>query len=64
MNVARVCRAIPAHMPHELLGYRRDDLPGMLLTKELVNKVIEEENEHTSDPKGQKARIAKFNRLK
>ena len=60
MNVGRVCKAIPAHLPHELLGYEKDDLRGMLLTTKIVNNLQIEENEAMNDTKGQRARLNKF----
>lgn len=59
MNVGRVCKAIPAHLPHELLGYKADDVKGMLLTTKIVSKLQSEENaamHHGS----QSARLNKF----
>ena len=65
MNVAWVCKQIPVYLPHELLGYPKDSLPGMLLTIELVSKMNEEENKQ-SDPKyaARNARMQKFRRNK
>ena len=59
MNVGRVCKAIPAHLPHELLGYEADDVRGMLLTSKIVSQLQTEENAamHKSN---QSARINKF----
>ena len=61
MNVGYVCKTIPAYLPHELLGYPSDSLPGMLLTFDIVDKIITKENEQTSQAsKGSKSRINKF----
>lgn len=59
MNVGRVCKAIPAHLPHELLGYEKSDLRGMLLTTAIVNEIQLEENA-ASDKSSQTARRQKF----
>jgi len=60
MNVGNVCKAIPAYLPHELLGYKTDSLPGMLLSIKILEKIIEEENKQINDKSGQTARIHKF----
>ena len=67
MNVAKICKIIPAYLPHELLGFNKDSVPGMLLTIDLVNEIIEQENE-AQDPNnkfhGSRERFNKFNRLR
>ena len=60
MNVGHVCKAIPAYLPHELLGYKKDSLKGMLLTMEIVEKINEEEEKQTNDKTGQSQRLRKF----
>ncbi len=61
MNVGYVCKTIPAAFPHELLGYTKDSLAGMLLTTKIVDKIITKENEQQSQgSKGQRERINKF----
>lgn len=67
MNVAKVCKIIPAYMPHELLGFHKDSVPGMLLTIDLVNDIIEQENEANNPENkyhGSRQRFEKFNRLR
>jgi len=59
MNVGRVCKAIPAHLPHELLGYEKDDLRGMLLTTKIVNELQVEEND-AMNKDSQTSRLRKF----
>ena len=59
MNVGRICKAIPAYLPHELLGFKSDDLSGMLLTTRIVNELNIEENKAMQNPK-QTARFNKF----
>ncbi len=63
MNVGRVCKAIPAHLPHELLGYEKDDLRGMLLTTSIVNELTIEENA-ANDKNSQTSRRQKFKQNK
>lgn len=63
MNVGRVCKAIPAHLPHELLGYEKDDLRGMLLTTSIVNELQIEENA-AMDKNSQSSRLRKFKTTK
>ncbi len=60
MNVGHVCKAIPAYLPHELLGYEKDSLKGMLLTMKIVEKINEEEEKQTNDKTGQSQRLRKF----
>lgn len=62
MNVGYVCKAIPAYLPHELLGYQTTSLKGMLLTVKIVEKMNEEEAKQTNDKTGQHARRSKFKR--
>ena len=62
MNVGYVCKAVPAYLPHELLGYPTDSLKGMLLTVKIVEKINEEEAKQTNDKTGQHARRRKFER--
>ncbi len=66
MNVGATCRAIPAYLPHELLGYNKDSLMGTMLTFKILDAVITKENEASGGgAKGQQSsRIAKFNKLK
>ena len=59
MNVGRVCKAIPACLPHELLGFKRDDLRGMLLSTAIVNQLNIEENA-AMDSNSATSRINKF----
>ncbi len=59
MNVGRVCKAIPAHLPHELLGYEKDDLRGMLLTTKIINELQMEEND-AMNKDSQSSRLRKF----
>ena len=66
MSVARVCKLVPSGMlPHEYLGYHKLSLDGMLLTIELLGKVVQEENAAnaaaSSGKSSQSGRIAKFN---
>ncbi len=63
MNVCRVCKAIPAHLPHELLGYEKDDLKGMLLTTKIVNELTIEENA-AADKNSQTSRRQKIKQNK
>ena len=63
MNVGRVCKAIPAYLPHELLGYKTNDLRGMLLTAMIINEVQIEENA-AMDKNSQTSRRQKFKRNK
>ena len=63
MNVGYVCKTFPAYLPHELFGYSRDSLAGMLLTTKIVEKINEEEQKQvdsSSSHSGQAARIRKF----
>ena len=60
MNVGNVCKAIPAYLPHELLGYKTDSLLGMLLSIKILEKILEEENKQINDKTGQHARVHKF----
>ena len=60
MNVAAVCKYIPAYLPHEVLGFPRDSLPGMLLTIDMVKTMVDKENETVQDKAGQTSRINKF----
>lgn len=61
MNVGRVCKLFRAGLPHEHLGFSKDSLAGTLLTFEIANKIIEEENAANSNGKDakQNARLAK-----
>jgi len=61
MNVGRVCKLFRAGLPHEHLGFTKDSLAGTLLTFEIANKIIEEENAATNDTKfaKQNVRLAK-----
>lgn len=59
MNVGRVCKAIPAYLPHELLGYETSDLRGMLLTTKIINELQIEENA-AMDKNSQTSRLRKF----
>lgn len=67
MNVGYVCKTFPAYLPHELFGYSRNSLKGMLLSVKIVEKINEEEqrqlDEH-SGHSGQSARIRKFKNRK
>jgi len=60
MNVGYMCKYVPAHLPHEVLGLPLDSLPGTLLSIEILGKVAEEESKETSDKTGQSARRRKF----
>lgn len=60
MSVGHVCKAIPAYLPHELLGYKTDSLPGMLLSISILEKIFEEENKQINDKTGQSQRLRKF----
>lgn len=64
MSVGYVCKAIPAYLPHELLGYKKDSLKGMLLTTKIIEKINEEEEKQTNDKSGQYERLKKFKRLR
>lgn len=66
MNVARVLKIVPSGLPHEYLGFHKLSLDGMLLTIELISKVVAEENEANNaaasgkSSSGANNRIAKF----
>jgi hypothetical protein len=64
MNVGRLCKLIPAGLPHEYLGYPKTSLKGMLLSQELMNEVIGSEKSLTPSEIRQRERINKFHRLK
>ena len=65
MNVASLCKQVPAYLPHELLGYETDSLKGTLLSSKLISRLneleIEASNEKTQK---QSSRRSKFNKLK
>jgi len=64
MNVGYVCKAIPAYLPHELLGYQRNSLKGMLLTIKIIENINIEEEKQTNDKTGQSERLRKFKNLR
>ena len=69
MIVGSICKAIPAYLPHELLGYPTDSLEGMLLTKEILILLNQKESEaidESSKPQNvkQRSRISKFRKNK
>ena len=39
MNVAMMCKQVPAYLPHELLGFSPDSLMGTMLSVELLTKL-------------------------
>lgn len=49
MNVAMMCKQVPAYLPHELLGYPVYSLEGTLLSVELLSKINREENENSKE---------------
>ncbi len=57
-----ICKAIPAYLPHELLGYERNSLNGMLLTFEIVSNLNMKEHSKSKGEKGRMSRMAKFRR--
>lgn len=63
LNVGRVCRVFPVYLPHELLGYDKNSLKGMLLTQKITNEVISEENESVSNTNIGKQKL-RFNKFK
>ena len=60
MNVGYVCKAIPAYLPHELLGHPKDSLKGMLLSMDIIENINQEEEKQMNDKTGQTARVKKF----
>ena len=60
MNVGRMCRAVPAGQPHEYLGFTKTSLKGTLLSIQILDKVIKEENEATE--KGSNSATARKNK--
>jgi len=61
MNVALLCKVVPAYLPHELLGFRTDSLQGTLLSIDLLTKIgnleSEANKEHNTKRSG---RMSKF----
>ena len=55
-NIARLCKEIPCCFPHEVLGYERDSVPGLMMSFRLIEDINREAN------KGAKA-SAKSSRL-
>ena len=70
INVGMLCKSYPVCFPHELLGYKRDELKGVLLSISIMdelNKMEQEEIRKSSSKgpmRGQSARFAKFKRNK
>ena len=69
MNVASLCKAVPACFPHEMLGYERDSLAGTFISLQLLSKLAKEEEEQMNSPIRQhdaarNARMSKFKRNK
>ena len=65
MNVGYVCKTIPACFPHELLGYSRNSLKGMLLTQAIVIRMNKEEQEANAEGNRKSSgRRHKFNKNK
>ena len=60
MNVGYMCKIVPAYLPHELLGFKKDSLPGTLLSIEILGKIVEAENKQVTDKTGQTQRRNKF----
>ena len=60
MSIARICRMYRCCFPHEMLGYERDDLEGILLTFKLSEKINKEES-GGSDGK-RNSRFAKYHK--
>lgn len=65
-----LCKTYPVCFPHELLGYTRDEIGGVLLSIEIMNKLNEMEQEEMRKSRskgpisGQSARFARFKRNK
>lgn len=65
MNVGYMCKAVPAYLPHELLGYARTSLDGTLLSMDILTKIGEEERKEIQSSNSDAAgRRAKYNRGK
>ena len=60
----------PVCFPHELLGYNRDHIAGVMLSIEIMSKINQMENEEARKASskgpvsGQRARFNKFKRNK
>ena len=61
MNVGMMCKQVPVYLPHELLGFKTDDLKGTLLTISLLAKLNRMENEANKEHNQQSSsRMNKF----
>jgi len=58
MNVAMMCKQVPAYLPHELLGFPPDSLSGTMLSVELLTKLnimeAEANKEHNKSRSGRR----------
>lgn len=62
MNVALMCKQVPAYLPHELLGFTPDNLMGTLLSVELLTKLNNMEAE--ANKKENQTRSERMNKFK
>ncbi len=60
-----MCKQVPVYLPHELLGFKTDDLRGTLLTVSLLTKLNRMENEANKEHNQQSSsRMNKFKNSK
>jgi hypothetical protein len=48
--VAKLCKEIPACFPHEIYGFERDSVPGLLLSMDLISNINAEANAEMNHP--------------
>ena len=61
MGIGWLCKMFPVCFPHEMLGFPRDDLKGILISLKIAKKISKAENP-TSRKGKQAQRRAKFNK--